>query len=64
MSGVKEQVHVMRKAFPDGYWEVQEYIELPSEGRIATRDRWTGTHKGEFMGIPATGKKIDITAMA
>ena len=64
IAGVKEQVRVMRNAFPDGHWEVVEYIELPEEGRIATRDRWTGTHKGPFMGVEATGRKIDVTAMA
>ncbi|KAF2097087.1 SnoaL-domain-containing protein [Rhizodiscina lignyota] len=64
IAGVKEQVRVMRNAFPDGHWQVEEYIELPEEGRIATRDRWTGTHKGSFMGVEATGRKIDVTAMA
>ena len=64
IAGVKEQVRLMRKAFPDGHWQVQEYIELPAEGRIAEIDRWTGTHLGEFMGIAPTGKRIDIRAMA
>lgn len=64
IEGVKEQVKVMRRAFPDSHWQVQDFIELPEEGRIATRDRWTGTHSGEFMGIPATGRKIDVKAMS
>jgi predicted ester cyclase len=63
-SGVKAQVHVMRAAFPDGRWEVQQYIELPEEGRIATQDLWTGTHLGPFMGVPATRKKIHVLAFA
>jgi predicted ester cyclase len=63
-SGVKAQVHVMRAAFPDGHWEVQQYIELPEQGRIATQDLWTGTHLGTFMGVPATGKKIHVLAFA
>jgi predicted ester cyclase len=54
----------MRAAFPDGHWEVQQYIELPEEGRIATQDLWTGTHLGSFMGVPATGKKIHVLAFA
>lgn len=54
----------MREAFPDGHWKVIQYIELPEEGRIATRDLWTGTHLGPFMGVPATGKKISIAAFA
>lgn len=64
IAGIKEQVRVIRAAFPDSHWQVQEFIELPEEGRIATRDRWTGTHLGDFMGIKKTGKKIDVVAMA
>ena len=25
-----------------------------------SRGTWTGTHKGEFMGIAATGKKVEV----
>jgi predicted ester cyclase len=34
---------------------------LTADGDLAgTRGRFTGTHKDEFMGIPASGKPIDI----
>lgn len=64
VAGVKEQVRVIRAAFPDSHWQVEEFIQLPEEGRTATRDRWSGTHLGDFMGIKKTGKKIDVVAMA
>jgi predicted ester cyclase len=45
-------------AFPDSHNEVSDYV---SDGDLAYWTvRWTGTHTGEFNGIPATGKKVDI----
>ena len=45
-------------AFPDMKVTVQEVI---ADGdRVSTRGRMTGTHKGDFQGIPATGKSVDI----
>jgi steroid delta-isomerase-like uncharacterized protein len=48
-------------AFPDAKYTVDELI---SEGnRFAAYYTINATHKGKFMGIPATGKKIKISAM-
>jgi predicted ester cyclase len=45
-------------AFPDMQVINQEFI---AEGdMVATRGYMTGTHQGNFMGISATGKKIQI----
>jgi steroid delta-isomerase-like uncharacterized protein len=45
-------------AFPDARSEV---FELLAEGDlVAARRRITGTHKGEIMGIPASGNTIDL----
>jgi steroid delta-isomerase-like uncharacterized protein len=50
-----------REAFPDLRATVEEIVE---EGdRIAVRATFTGTHDGEFMGIPASGRTISIQAM-
>jgi predicted ester cyclase len=27
---------------------------------VVTRSRWTGTHRGEFMGVPASGASVDV----
>ncbi|MCC9075549.1 ester cyclase [Litorilinea aerophila] len=45
-------------AFPDVHFET---LDTVAEGdRIAMRYRVTGTHAGEFQGIPATGRAIDV----
>jgi steroid delta-isomerase-like uncharacterized protein len=44
-------------AFPDLRMEPQDV--LPSGDKVVARVRATGTHEGEFMGMPATGKAVD-----
>lgn len=56
--GLKFVLSSMFTGFPDINWIVQEQI---AEGeKVVTRFTWTGTHKGEFMGIPATDKKVEV----
>ncbi|WP_096391423.1 ester cyclase [Halopenitus persicus] len=56
--GVKEFVSRFLTAFPDAEWTVEDVI---SEGdKVVRRDRISGTHEGEFMGIEPTGKKIEM----
>jgi steroid delta-isomerase-like uncharacterized protein len=50
---------VFRAAFPDLRDEVQELV---AEGdRVAARGVTHGTHRGEFFGVPATGKTIAVS---
>ena len=54
----------MLAAFPDLRMDVQD--SFASGDKAVARLRISGTHQGEFMGIPATGKSaavdlIDIT---
>jgi len=56
--GVKAFVQMFRAAFPDLRATVEDAFEVGD--RAAVRSRWTGTHQGEFMGVPASGKPIDI----
>jgi len=56
VEGVKQVVAAYRAAFPDLCLTIEELI---AEGdKIADRWSWTGTHKGEFMGVAPTGKKV------
>lgn len=56
--GVKQLFHMYRAAFPDLRMEVQDV--LVSGDKAVARVRATGTHEGEFMGMPATGKSVDV----
>ncbi len=55
---VKERYQV----FPDLYFELEDMVE---EGnKIWVKYIFTGTHKGEFWNIPASGRKIEYKAVA
>ena len=56
--GVKAFFRMYIAAFPD-LRMVPEDV-LPSGDKVVARTRGTGTHRGEFMGMPATGKSIDV----
>lgn len=47
--------------FPDLYHTIDNTIV--SNGRVATRFTLRGTHTAPFMGIPATGRTIMVSAM-
>ncbi|MBD2755445.1 ester cyclase [Spirosoma validum] len=56
--GLKFALNSMFIGFPDMKWTVHEQI---AEGeKVVTRFSWTGTHQGDFMGIPATQKRVDV----
>jgi steroid delta-isomerase-like uncharacterized protein len=61
LEGVKQFVQMFRTAFPDLKVEVEDAFEAGD--RAVARTRWTGTHQGEFMGVPPSGKPIDIEAI-
>ena len=56
VEGLKQLMNMAFKAFPDFHETIEEII---AEGdKVRARITFTGTHKGEFMGIAPTGKKI------
>jgi steroid delta-isomerase-like uncharacterized protein len=56
--GVLEFFRVLRSAFPDMHMEVEDL--LASGDKTVARVRLTATHQGELMGVPATGKRVDV----
>jgi steroid delta-isomerase-like uncharacterized protein len=56
--GVKQFFAMWRKAFPDTHGEIE--LVVADGDLVAVYGTWTGTHQGEFMGMPATGKRFSI----
>jgi steroid delta-isomerase-like uncharacterized protein len=57
----RDAVLASHQAFPDLVVEVLD--QLAEGDKVATRWRASGTHRGPFAGIPATGRPVRITAM-
>lgn len=56
--GLKDAISSLVSAFPDLHWTIDEQI---GEGeKVVSRFRMTGTHDGEFLGIAATGRPVDV----
>lgn len=61
VEGLKDVLRGLRAAFPDLHWAVEEQI---AEGdKVVTRFEWTGTHRGNFLGVPATGRPVKVWGM-
>jgi predicted ester cyclase len=54
----RASIEMMRAAFPD-YRNPLEFV-LAEDAFAVSYGRSTGTHQGEFFGIPPTGRKIDV----
>src|SRR5690349_21002366 len=59
--GFKQRVSGLRGAFPDIHYTIEDMI---AEGdRVALRWSMHGTHGGEILGIPVTGKQVTLTGL-
>ena len=53
---VKELFTRLHRAYPDLHITIEDQV---AEGdKVASRNTVTGTHQGEYMGIPPTGKSV------
>lgn len=55
----KQFVQAFRAAFPDIVGEVED--EIAEGDRVVLRWSVQATHQGDFMGIPATGKRVSFS---
>ncbi len=61
IEGVRRSLEMIRAAFPDLHQSIDEMVE---EGdKLLILGTFTGTHQGDFMGIPATGKRVSVLGM-
>jgi steroid delta-isomerase-like uncharacterized protein len=61
-NGHKQLLAAITRAFPDLHHDVKDMV---AEGdKVAVRLNVTGTHKGEFQGIPPSGRKLSLDEMA
>jgi steroid delta-isomerase-like uncharacterized protein len=61
IEGVKQMVSIFQNAFPDMDGAIEDVV---AEGdKVVVRFSTTGTHQGEFFGIPPTGKRIRSTGI-
>jgi len=58
LQGFKMVIGMFLAAFPDMRVTIEE--ELAEGSKVITRGYFTGTHQGDFQGIPPTGKQIKV----
>jgi predicted ester cyclase len=56
---MKGTIRMVTASFPDNRHEVEEVIA--EADTVVLRCTLTGTHEGPFMGIPPTGRRIEVT---
>ncbi|NIS82577.1 MAG: ester cyclase, partial [Anaerolineales bacterium] len=59
--GVKQAISIHRTGYPDLHFEIED--QLAEGDKVVTRSTLTGTHRGEWVGIPPTGKRVSIEAI-
>lgn len=60
LEGARALIGMLKGGFPDFASRID--LMAAEDDRVAVRASHTGTHLGEFMGIPGTGKPVSITA--
>ena len=58
-ASLRKTIEAMHTAFPDSSTETLEIVEDGT--KVAVHWQTTGTHTGEFMDVPATGRSIAVT---
>jgi steroid delta-isomerase-like uncharacterized protein len=59
-AGLADVLTAMFTGFPDLHWTVHD--TLAEHDRVMSLSTWTGTHRGTFLGIPATGRTVRVEA--
>ena len=60
--GYRQLLTMWRAAFPDAAVTIDDMV---AEGdKVVTRFTGRGTHRGEFMGIAPTGRRVEVKAIS
>ena len=59
--GVTDFLQMVRAALPDLRIEIEDIFA--SEDRVAMHIRISGTHQGEILGVPPTGKRVEYRSV-
>lgn len=62
IEGSKAFTSMYLSAFPDTKMTIE--LQVAEGDKVVTLWKAQGTHKGELMGIPATGKQVTVTGIA
>jgi steroid delta-isomerase-like uncharacterized protein len=57
----KETLAAIRRGFPDGHITIEDLAVEPD--RVFRRWTFQGTHRGDFIGIPATGRTVRMSGV-
>jgi predicted ester cyclase len=58
IEGLKQLITQWRTGFPDAVQRVDDIFAVGD--KVCVRLTWEGTHLGEFMGVPPSGKRVSV----
>jgi predicted ester cyclase len=61
-AGQRQEVEYFLAAFPDLEHEIE--LIFGEDDLVAAHQRWAGTHGGEFLGVAASGNRVEFTSTA
>lgn len=59
--GIKQLFTLLRKAFPDLHITIEDLLDR--DDKVVARVTLRGTHRGDFLGLPATGRRVSYEAI-
>ena len=61
-AGQRQAVEYFLAAFPGLEHEIE--LILGEDDLVAAHQRWAGVHGGDFLGVAATGRRVEFTSTA
>ena len=58
----KKIFYMFKAGFPDLNTTIEDIFSDPTGEKVAIRHTYRGTHTGTYMGVPPTGKAVQVSA--